>query len=263
MISRSPALVSGTGVDRPIRRRHRRRVAGDTQPAGLPVVPIDAIPVLMMTAPPLTAAGLQFLGQGLNGTPEAAPDGFSQRGDVWIGYTLTKVELIGPLSAGKTPATWWKSKSGPRPLDAQLARLSWVPEATPKAIGSSQFLEETVKEHWGTVCLPLAPAPVLWTFQDAVLGPSPAGWRLVGGAWPDPANSTRSGPTDVILAVSERWRCGDPDIDQMRHRPRRGRGDVRPVPEYDPRGARRPAPGPRSRPAAPGGEPDLGDPRPR
>jgi large repetitive protein len=219
LVSRSPALVTGTGVDKPIDSGIADGLAGgDTNPGGLPVVPIDAIPALLMAMPPNQDPALKFFGQPIQGTPSVPnPDGFVQRGDVWFKYTVTKVELLGPLSAGATPATWWASKSGDKALEAQLALLSWVPEPTPKAVGSSKFLDETVKEVWGTVCQPAAPpAPVLYSFLFQVLGTSDTGWKLYGLPWPDPPNTVRSAPPDVLLEVTERWRCGKPFIDRLR-----------------------------------------------
>jgi hypothetical protein len=219
LISRSPALVTGTGVDKPIDSGLADGVAGgDGNPGGLKVVPIDAVPALLMTMPPNQSPTLQFLGQALLGTsgvPNA--DGFVQRGDVWFRYTITKVELLGPLSAGATPATWWASKTGAKALEAQLALLSWVPDPTPKAVASSKYLDDTVKQVWGTVCEPAAPAaPVLYSFLLQVLGPSDAGWQLYGLPWPDPPNTIRSNPPDINLKVTERWRCGKPFIDKLR-----------------------------------------------
>ena len=218
LVSRSPALVVGTGTDKPIDGGIGDGVEATAAPAsGLPVVPIDALPVLMMAFPPLQAPGLQFKGADLNGTPEAPADGWVAQGDVFFKYTLTQVDLIGPLTAGATPATWWKQKSGERALAAQLALLSWVPEPTPKAIERSKFLEESVKESWGTICWPAAPpAPVFWTFLQEPLGPSPIGWVLEGEAWPDAPNSVRSAPPDLILRVTERWRSGDSKFDALR-----------------------------------------------
>ena len=219
LISRSPALVLGTGVDKPIDGSIGDGVASDAQPADdkLPVVPIDAIPALLMAMPPLQDAGLKFKGQDIGNTPGAPADGWVQRGDVFFQYTLKSVELIGPLTAGKTPATWWTPKSGKAALEAQLALLSWVPEATPKAVGSSKYLDETVHEQWGTVCDPAAPAaPVFFTFLQELLGPSPIGWWLDGKAWPDPVKTVRSTPPNTQMQVIERWRSGDPYIDKLR-----------------------------------------------
>ena len=218
LISRSPALVLGSGVDKPIDSGLADAVAGnDTAPLDLPVVPIDAIPTLLMNQPPLQATGLKFRGQTIGGTPEAPADGWVQRGDVWFRYTVKDVELIGALTPGLTPATWWKPKSGSTAVEAQLAMLTWVPEATPKALGSSRFLDESVHEHWGTVCQPAArPAPVFWTFLRELLGPSASGWNLTGRAWPDAPETVRSGPPDLRLKVSERWRSGRVTADKLR-----------------------------------------------
>jgi hypothetical protein len=217
LVSRSPALVVGTGTDKAIDGGIGDAKEAALEPAnGLPVVPIDAIPVLMMAFPPLQDAALTFKGQALNGTPEAPADGWIPRGDVFYKYTVKQVDLSGSLTVGQTPATWWKQKSGDRPLEAQLALLSWLPEPTPKAVERSQFLEETVKETWGTVCWPAAaPAPILWTFLREPLGPSPIGWILEGEAWPDAPNTVRSAPPDLVLKVTERWRCGDFSTDAL------------------------------------------------
>ena len=220
LVSRTPALVVGTGVDKPIDGGIGDAPEGNSQPAAntIPVVPIDAIPVLLMSAPPLEDGVLKFNGEDIGGTSEApAPGQFVQRGDTFYEYTLKSVELTGPVTAGKTPATWWKQKSGDTALEAQLALLSWIPEPTPKAIEKSKFLEETVKENWGTVCWPAAPpTAVLWTFRFELIGPSETGWVLDGEAWPDPPNTVRSVPTDLTLKVTERWRCGNASIDNLR-----------------------------------------------
>lgn len=216
LISRSPALVVGTGTDRAIDGGIGDGKEGASAPADLPVVPIDTIPVVMMSSPPL-APGVQFKGADLQSSSEAPADGWIAHGDTVFKYTLKTVDLAGSLTVGGTPATWWKQKSGDTAMEAQLALLSWIPEATPKAIEYSKFLEETVTENWGTVCTPIAPAtPVLWTFLKEILGPSPFGWWLDGKAWPDPPGTIRSGPTDLTLRVTERWRSGDKKLDQIR-----------------------------------------------
>lgn len=219
LVSRSPALVMGTGVDKPIDAGIGDGVASDTQPTDdkMPIVAIDAIPALLMAQPPLEVAGLKFLGQDIGNTSNAPAGGWVQRGDVFFKYTLKSVELIGPRTAGQTPATWWAPKAGKVPLDAQLALLSWVPEATPKAVGSSKYLDEMVHDQWGTVCDPAAPpAPVLFTFLQSLFGPSPIGWNLEGQACPDPSSTVRSTPADTQMQVIERWRSGDPFLDKLR-----------------------------------------------
>ncbi|HKQ04762.1 MAG TPA: hypothetical protein VJ464_06490 [Blastocatellia bacterium] len=213
LISRSPALVQGTGTDRPIDGAYE-----DGQPtqANLPVVPIDTIPLLALCAPPLWD-GVKFKGKDLKGSNDAPPDGWVARGDSYFKYTLKSVELSGTTTAGATPATWWKAKSGDKAYEAQLALLSWIPEATPKAIEYSKHLEDWVKESWGTICWPAAPpTPVLWTFLGELLGPSPHGWWLDGTAWPDPPNTVRSAPTNLEVKVTERWRSGNAKLDHLR-----------------------------------------------
>jgi large repetitive protein len=217
LVSRSPALIQGTGVDKPIDAALGDAVQGDSQPADLPVVPIDVVPAVMLAMPPLQDAGLAFLGQPIGGTPNAPSDGWVQRGDMFFRYTVHSVELVGPVGPGKTPAVWWNTKAGDQALEAQLALLSWVPDPTPKAVGSSKYLDETTTEKWGTVCQKAAPpAPVLWTFFFQVLGPSDTGWKPLGLALPDPPQTVRSSPPDTWLRVTERWRCGAPLIDHMR-----------------------------------------------
>jgi peptidoglycan hydrolase-like protein with peptidoglycan-binding domain len=219
LISRSPTLVVGTGVDKPIDSSLADAVEADSgpTPATLPCVPIDVIPALMLAMPPLQDPALCFLGQTIGGTPDAPSDGWVQRGDVWYKYTLTEVTLKGPVTPGKTPATWWNTKAGDKALEAQLALLSWVPDPTPKAVGSSSYLDQTTTEKWGTVCQPAAPpAPVFWTFFFQILGPSDSGWQPFGLAYPDPPGTVRSALPDLSLFVTERWRCGDRFIDQMR-----------------------------------------------
>lgn len=217
LISRSPATVTGTAVDKPVDGGLGDGVEGATLPGNLPVVPIDAIPVLMMSAPPVDSA-LTVFGAPVGGSPGAPPDGFVQRGDLWYRYELQSVDLIGGVTVGNTPATWWTLFPPTDPnYNAQLALLSWVPTPTPKAIVQSEFLEETITDRWGTVCDDAAPpASVLWTFRNELVGPSTNGWQLDGEAWPDPADSVRSTPPRLSLQVDERWRSGDALADDLR-----------------------------------------------
>jgi large repetitive protein len=226
LVSRTPALVVGTGVDKGIDSKIGEAVLQSAQPAGndarLPVVPIDSIPLITMSATPVDT-GLIIMGSAPGGSPGAPAGGFVKRGDFSYRYLITKVELtradggaaVGP---GPTPATWWtlNDPSGDN-LVANLSLLNWVPNATPKALERSEFLEETVKDRWGTVCHDAAPAAaVLWTFEHEPTGPSETGWIVDGIAWPDPSDTKRSITADVDLAVTERWRTGDRQLDRMR-----------------------------------------------
>lgn len=227
LVSRSPALVVGTGVDKGIDSKIGDALKQSAQPAtnvkGLPVVPIDAIPVITMSATPVDT-GLTILGQDPGGSPGApAPDGFIKRGDYSYKYLVKGVELtradggdvVGP---GPTPSTWWTLNDPTEGnLVAQLSLLNWVPNPTPKAVEHSEFLEETVEDRWGTVCHDAAPAAaVLWTFENEPTGPSETGWRVDGIAWPDPADTKRSAELEHELDVWERWRTGDRQLDRLR-----------------------------------------------
>ncbi|MBD2526239.1 hypothetical protein [Nostoc sp. FACHB-133] len=150
------------------------------------------------------------------GTPAAPADGWNQRGNDVFQYTLKKVELIGELLDGSTPAVWFPQKAGDEAVEAQLALLNWVPDPTPKALERSKFLEETIEETWGTVCDPAAPpTSVLWTFLEEPFGVSLYGWMLDGEAYPDPPNTVRSAPPPLKLKVTERWRTGVYEIDTL------------------------------------------------
>ena len=117
-----------------------------------------------------------------------------------------------------TPATWWILRKPEESNEsAQLALLSWVPTATPKAFQRSESLEETIEDRWGTVCSPAAPpTSVLWTFRFEPLGPSVPGWEVDGEAWPDPPDTVRSTPPPTVMTVTERWKCGDGFADSVR-----------------------------------------------
>lgn len=226
IVSRTPALVVGTGVDRGIDSKIGDAVAQAAQPAenlpALPIVPIDSIPVITMSATPVDTA-LQIFGQAPGGSPGAPADGFVKRGDYAYKYDLTSVELTrtdggAAVGAGPTPSTWWTLNDPTEGnLVANLSLLNWVPNPTPKALERSEFLEENITDRWGTVCHPAAPAsPVLWTFEHEPSGPSETGWQVDGIAWPDPPNTKRSAPPDLELAVDELWRTGNRQLDRAR-----------------------------------------------
>lgn len=224
LVSRTPALAEGTGVDRGIDSKIGDMPRGTSQPADgeMPVVPIDAIPVLSLAMPALDG-GIMPLGDAPGGSTGAPAGGFIGRGDFAYRYTMTDVTLerVGSADAvmpGNTPSTWWtlEPPDGEN-LTTHLSLLNWTPNPAPKALERSELLEETIHERWGRICNPAAPAaPVLWTFADERLGPSPDGWDLDGIAWPDPEDTTRSAEADKALHVHETWRSGDLSLDQLR-----------------------------------------------
>ena len=224
LVGRSPALAMGTGTDRKIDAKIGDAVAATAQPAAdaMPVVPIDSIPVMVMSATPRDDA-LTIFGEDVLGSPGAPADGFVKRGDFSYRYDLKTVTLEtadgGPaIGGGSAPSVWWTQNApADANLAAQLALLNWTPNPAPKALERTEFQEQSILERWGTICNDAAPAaPVLWTFNDEPLGPSESGWRLKGVAWPDPGGTERSEPADDILEVRETWRTGDRDLDRAR-----------------------------------------------
>ncbi|RZS58596.1 hypothetical protein [Sphaerotilus mobilis] len=238
--SRSPALLAGTGVDRGLDVSLGDALARASLPtreelAGI-VVPIDAVPVVSMTLTPDVAPGLAITGLGtsLNAPAGLLPDpgggsGLSERGGEKYQYRITAVALerIDPVSGGvlspavdgsSAPALWWTLRDATEAnANAQLALLTWEPTPATKAIEKTERLTETIRERWGRVCEPAAPAAeVLWTFRWEPYGPSASGWDLEGVAWPDPPGTRRSGRPDTGLHVSERWRSGDATLDMQR-----------------------------------------------
>ena len=224
--SRSPALLVGTGVDRPIDTSLGEGVPQDASPAAddprLPVVPIDSVLVISMALPP-AAPGLTFAGAAVTGSTSQTPGSFVERGSESYAYTLTGVTLErgdggAPLLGTNAPATWWTPGNATAAnVNAQLALLTWEPDPATKAIEKTELRTEQIKQRWSTVCQDAAPpARVLWTFLDERLGPSPVGWDLEGIPWPDPPQTRRKTPPETSLMVTESWRSGDPHIDAMR-----------------------------------------------
>lgn len=219
LVSRSPALVVGSAVDRAVDGLIGTAV--DVAVGGdLPSVPLDAIPVISFETPPIVKPGNIVLGGVANGSSGLGPNPWVKHGDTWWRYRLTTVTLLGDLQpdppAGKTPATWWKRASTDPTTGAALALLSWIPTATPRAVTLGRTLTTTTTETWGTICTPVAdPAPVLWTFDDQAVGPSPVGWTLTGVAWPDAPGTQRTVPADLRASVTEPWRTGDRLVDLL------------------------------------------------
>lgn len=234
--SRSPALVEGTGVARPIDASLTNGAEGEDLPIvnELEPVPIDSIIILSMLMP-VQDEGLTFFGEPIGAasgapTPEGSNDGFIARGGEKYRYELTEVvlERVDPtdgsvageaLIGSSAPAVWWLlNDPGEEPSPTvQLALMTWVPTPSSKAILKGEVLSETVEGRWGQICNDAAPAAaVLWTFRYEKLGPSFIGWDLEGIAWPDPPETKRSEPPETSLDVSERWRSGSAPLDKRR-----------------------------------------------
>jgi hypothetical protein len=235
--SRSPALAQGSAVDRGVDTSlgQAPEEAGSVpSDSAMPVVPIDAIPVISMIVPPFVGAGVSVAGLGtaLTTAPGVGADGFAERSGDKYHYEVTGVRLervlgngqlatpvlSGGAGAGAAPVVWWTINPATQANPAaQLALLTWQAAPATKAIEYTDKLVETITDRWGTVCTPAAPpAEVLWTFKLEALGPSATGWELEGIAWPDPPGTQRSAPPDTTVRVSEWWRTGDPELDALR-----------------------------------------------
>ena len=240
--SRSPALAQGTGVDRGIDVSLGDALDSDTMPgagASLPVVPVDAIPIISMAMPPAVANNNVAIG-GLNsgiGSAPGAPNpassdpnaAYCEHGGDRYQYVISSITLerIDPATGQPVadvidepsgPAVWWTlaGPTDPSPV-AQLALLTWAPSPATKAIEKTDRLVDSLTERYGTICAPAAPAAEqLWTFRFEPIGFSATGWDLEGIAWPDPAGSVRSSAPPGTLHVGERWRSGDPVLDAQR-----------------------------------------------
>lgn len=221
LVSRSPALVEGSGTIPIDAALVQAAVGGEPLPAE---VPVDAIPVLAMDCPPLLSDQYSSFCQSPGQVPNVTSDGWIERGDGKLKYVLNSVTLTagtppkGP--GGALPkSVWWSrddAPGGPDPT-CQLALMNWVPTATPKAVERSRPLSGNVIHRWGNICREVAPpAAVLWTFEDLALGQSPDGWTVEGTAWPDPDDAWRSTPPSTTLRITEPWRSGSALADGLR-----------------------------------------------
>jgi hypothetical protein len=219
--SRSPALVTGSGTDRPIDASLGDGVA-DPGDAAIVTVPIDTIPMLSMVVPPV-ADGLAFAGEAVGGSSGGpGPGQWSSKGSEHYRYTLTGVTLERddggePLTGSRRPATWITAAAPGEPTPSStLALLSYTPEAASRAFELTEQRSEEIRHRWETVCQDAAPpAPVLWTFLPEPPGPDEDGWQLTGRALPDPPGTRRSAPPPLGLRVTEVWRTGLRAVDAI------------------------------------------------
>jgi hypothetical protein len=227
--SRAAALLSGVSSDRPIDGKLADAHGdGSAIPDG-EAVPIDSIIVLHFDCTPRVdgafvvqqpdaadpAANVEVvvpLGPPVGSTTPAV-----RRGEPYYTYRIRKITLDNPMTPGSVPIVWWPSVPNPGPESKrELALLTRVPDAHPSAVERSKHAEDLLSQHWETVCTPAAPpAPVLWTFHDNPLGPSPVGWIVDGIAWPDPPGTTRDTPPDLRLDIAETWRSGNGTADML------------------------------------------------
>ncbi|GAA3907308.1 hypothetical protein [Microbacterium invictum] len=225
IIARTPAKIEGSGAGEVIDGK-LGDAARDGTAEPVPVVPIDAIPIISFHTGPHMDGGavgteVQIAGATPVNLPGGGPNRWTRVGDRWWRYRVTAISLTvsgggAPVGPGATPHTWLTplATTGPH-AGPTLALLDWLPTATPTAVPYGENLVETVRHQWGTACADGAPpARILWTFGDCPAGPSDDGWHLTGVAWPDPPGTTRGQPADTRVRVIELWRIR-PDIDLM------------------------------------------------
>lgn len=219
LVSRSPALVEGSGsdaaIDGVLTKAHQ---VGIDPPAQQPdPVPLDAFPVIQFAVTPVVPAAFKVLGAPPLSVPGTGPNAWVQRGAEWWRYELRSVDFT-PVPTGKTPTTWWSRKPVVDPQEGtRLALLSWLPTSAPRAVPYGEHLDTMVHDAWGGTCQPPADAsPTLYTFDRQAIGESTTGWSLQGTMWPDAAGTYRSDSENTALRITERWRCGDAEADGRR-----------------------------------------------
>ncbi len=231
--ARSPGLAQGTAVDRSPDTSLGEAPSGTSYPGdgNVPVVPIDAIPVISMIAPASPDGAVTLAGMGvLTPGPGVDPSGYATRSSEKYRYRIKALKLERVKGNGQVdaqtyapgsvqiPPVWWSTA----PADeanavAQLALLTWQATPATKAIEFTDKLVQDVKHRWGTACSSAAePAEVLWTFKLEPLGPSQTGWDLEGVAWPDLPGTRRSQAPETHLRVTEPWRSGNAQLDALR-----------------------------------------------
>lgn len=250
--SYAPVIVAGQGGDRPIDASLGDAPMLDSngdlpQGAAVPVVPIDAVPVVRLLCSPLVGAAGESWKDG-DGDPiaEQPTDTFSEAlvaspglagdftGTVELGnqrgrYILRKLELFRrPRGSNASweqaampvvPPTVWRRRAqvsnGGADKQVDLAIGSRSPSHTPFALERSTELKGQITETFESVCIPGAPAAaILWTFAGKAVGPTGdgKGWQLEGLAWPDPPNTQRLQELDLGLKVGEGWMTDDESI---------------------------------------------------
>jgi hypothetical protein len=224
--SRSPALLPGSGVDRPVDGGLGEALATG-QNGDLLVVPIDTIPVIQLEMRPVVDPSCKPFGQPVDA--RLGPNDWVQRGGRFYRYTLKSVDISGedaqhdPLNplvtAGDTPNVWWDRNpalGGGQDNDVQLALLDWIPDPTPAAAQRTLDRENWLNHRWVSLCLEIArPASVLWTFLHSSFGPQRNGWTLHGIASLDQPDTFRSSDPPRLLKVTEPWRSGNPLADAL------------------------------------------------
>ena len=236
--ARPPALLIGSGAtEQPIDGSlGNASVSGES----MPVVPIDAFPVLQFEMCPGVEPGCNFLGVPVQSLLPSQPPGapfdpkllpeqaWLRRGPRFYHYRLKFIRLDGmkggvPLvelvTTGEKPCVWW-DRTG-RHLrgadnEVQLALLNWNAIPTPVAAERSETHTTDITTQIGNICAEIAhEAAVLWSFVKTHGGIATDGWWLKGIAARDKSGTVRSALPDTRLLVTEPWRSGDALADSL------------------------------------------------
>ncbi|MCB9235563.1 MAG: hypothetical protein H6581_28160 [Bacteroidia bacterium] len=227
--SRSPALIEGSGSDRPIdgslgEAYEVTAVGGSVPTDERLVVPIDSMPVFNLHAAPQASSGFTSFTLNPGQAPRMKPGGWIElTPNLSVRYELQSISIDPPLPAstlGLPPATWrsFTGTTSDSDTSVDLALMSWMPEHFTRAMERSQELTDRLTHRWGDICDEVAPpACILWNFLKKPLGYSENGWDLYGIKWPDPPNTVRSAEPDNHIWVHEdQGKKPSPLLDQIR-----------------------------------------------
>jgi hypothetical protein len=214
----APVIASGQGGERPIdaslgaaRPSAASGLPGlglPADPAPIPVVPVDSVPVVQL----LYGADASTVTQTFTAPIGACPTypggaGVNLGGGRSVQYKLRSVLLDPPLPAGELPPAVWrpnKPSSDTSQTQVDLALFSRNPNATNSALERSTELSDLLLSIWADSCDDVAPpACVFWAFCTQRLGPSPDGWTLFGTPSPDPPNTHRTSPVPTEMRVEQ------------------------------------------------------------
>jgi hypothetical protein len=214
----APVIAQGQG-DRPIDASLGNAIitaaSGDlpslTVPSNqgaVPVVPINAVPVLQMSYGVDASTITQTFTKPIPAcvTYPGNP-GVNLGGKRTARYELTKLILDPPLPAGVLPPTAWrpnKPATDTSQTQVDLALFSRNPAVTNSAAERSTELTNNMLSIWGDTCGAIAPpTSVFWGFCGQRVGTSPNGWTLHGIVLPDPPNTNRTSPVPTMMVVEQ------------------------------------------------------------
>ena len=149
LVSRSPALVEGSGTGRAIDGKLGDALDTTAPAAPLITVPLDAFPVITFDAAP-TVGPNAVMGANALGQTGAGANPWTRIGERWWRYEVLDVQLTGaliPATGGKTPSSWWTGRPPGQPVPTTaLALLNWLPTPFSRAIPYGEELIRSVRD---------------------------------------------------------------------------------------------------------------------